>query len=153
MDQFRPLLYFLKECNSTRDVIVEPDFINPDDLVLLKGAIQVPRTAEFIWLYEKLTAFCREVNAVFYQFQISGFACDLRRISEDDKWILSIEKGINSTNKLNILLCTGTGVLYMNHGEYQVDLAPGTVVVFPAYLWWKASGDVLACHLSGNHFM
>ena len=152
MDQFRPLLYFLKECNGTRDVIVEPDFISPEDLALLDGAIGVPRTAEFIWIYQKLTEFCTRVNDRIYQFQSSGFAGDLERPTVDD-WVLSIEKGIKSTNKLNVVLCMGSAVLFMNHGEYKVDLAPGTVAVFPAYLWWKVSGTVLVCCLSGNHFM
>lgn len=152
MDQFRPLLYFLKENDSTRDVIVETDFISTEDLALLNGSIGVPRTAEFIWIYQKLTEFCIHVNARFYQFQISGFACDLKQPTTD-VWVLSIEKGIKSTNKLNVLLSTGSSVLFMNYEEYQVDLAPGTVVVFPAYLWWKVTGDVLACCLSGNHFM
>jgi hypothetical protein len=151
MCDFRPLLYFLKECEHTRDVFVDHDFISSDDLILLDEATSVPRTAEFIWIYQKLSEYCKKVNENYYQFQISGFGKDLCT-SEDSEWTLSIDKGQLSTNKLNVILWRGEGSLYMNHNEYTVDGRRGTIMIFPSYLWWKGSGDFLICNLSGNHF-
>ena len=153
MNDFRPLLYFLKECEHTRDVFVGADCISSDDLTLLDGSAGIPRTAEFIWIYQKLTEYCKKVNEEHYQFQISGFGCDLHVAPNESKWTLSIDRGQSSTNKLNIILWRGEGTLHMNHAEYTVDGARGIIMIFPSYLWWQATGDFLMCTLSGNHFM
>jgi hypothetical protein len=130
---------------------VEQEFISSEDMALLDEVLYVPRTAEFIWIYQKLTEFCKDVNSKYYQFQLSGFGSDLHVPQEED-WILSIDRGEKSTNKLNLILWRGSGVLEMNHGEYKVEGKRGAIMIFPAYLWWKTSGDFLTCTLSGNHF-
>ena len=150
MNDFRPLMYFLKECEHTRDVCVDEEFISSDDLNILDGAASIPRTAEFIWIYQKLTEYSKSINDKFYNFQISGFGTDL--FVPETEWTLSIDKGQKSTNKLNVILWRGEGTLYMNHDEYNVDGHRGTIMIFPSYLWWKATGDFLMCNLSGNHF-
>ena len=86
----------------------------------------------------------------------SGFAKNLESLKEEenkDAWRLTINNGEFSTAKLNVILWLGTGTLQVNHDEYKADGQPGTIMVFPAFLWWKATGDYLTCSLSGNHFM
>ena len=150
----RPLLYFLKECDHMLDVYVDTDFVSQDDLdVFGKNVADIPRTSEYIWIYQKLTEYCKKVNDENYKFQISGFGCNLYKPECGEYWFLSIGRGEKSTNKLNVVICTGAATLHMNHGDYQLDLQSGSIAIFPAYLWWKVSGDILACTLSGNHFM
>lgn len=153
MDEFRPLLYFLKECEHIRDLYFDEEFLNEDDAKIFKNVIQVPRTSEWIWIYQKLTEKCNEVNREMYNFQISGFNCDLHSSEDYASWNLTLNKGQRSTNKINVILCTGKVTVYMNHGEYEFEGKIGTILIFPSFLWWKASGEYLMCTLSGNHFM
>jgi hypothetical protein len=151
MNDFRPLLYFLKECEHTRDVCVDNEFISTEDLEILDGVSHIPRTADYIWIYQKLTEYCKNINEKYFQFQISGLGTDLHvHVSSD--WILSIDRGQASTNKFNIIIFRSSGSLDMNHGEYSIPGDRGNIMIFPSYLWWKASGDILVCTLSGDHF-
>ena len=151
MNEYRPLLYFLKECDHIRDVYVDNEFINEDDIKLLKNSVYVPRTAEHIWIYQKITEIVKTVNSSYFNFQLSGFNSELERFIAED-WVLTLVKGQASTNKLNVVLFTGAGTLHMNHGEYTVECKEGGLAIFPSFLWFKVSGDNLYCTVSGDHF-
>ena len=148
----RPLLYFLKESNNLRDVHVIQEFLMEDEVNSIKKLKWIPRTAEYIWIYQKISVMCKKINTDTYQFQISGFGEDLRLL-EDSEWTFSLKKGFMSTNKLVVILCTGDALVHMNHGEHEVQAKAGVMLVFPAFMWWKISGAHLYCTISGNHFM
>jgi hypothetical protein len=150
----RPLLYLLRENEHVRDTYVEENIMSEDDLKILEDATEIPRTAEFIWIYQKLTERIREGNERIFRFQLSGFATDLYRPeTEMTEYAMHLEKGIRSANKLVVVLCLEDGVvLDMNHGEYQLTGSKATLFMFPAYMWWRCKGKFLMCILSGDHF-
>lgn len=148
----RPLLYFLKENNHIRDVFYEHEFINEDDCKLFENVSYVPRTSENIWIYQKLAVACNKVNTDFFNFQISGFGSDLKYSNSYTKYTLNMSNGINSVNKLNVILCTGACTLHVNNDEYILDGRPGTLFIFPSFLWFRVEGIYLMCVISGDHF-
>jgi len=152
MDEFRPLLYFLKEEINTMDVFVEHDFLSSDDLSLYDDCIEIPRTSDHIWIYEKLTKKCKVVNENIYHFQISGFGIDISKKTGVEQWTLSLGSGFESTFKMNVIVCTSDAELFINHGSYKVQGKRGTLFIFPSYLWWKITGNFIYTVLSGDPF-
>jgi hypothetical protein len=151
----KPLLYFLKTSEYMLNTYVIRDFLNDDDIGVLTAAIHpmekvIPRNAKNIWIYQKLTETCREINDQIFKFQISGFDNDLNLASPQEDWIQTLAN--NSTIKLNVIICLSPVKFYINHGKYDFDAPKASLTLFPSYLSWKAEGEFLITHLSGDHF-
>lgn len=154
-DWRKPLLYFLKTSEKMLDTYVVKDFLNSEDLELLVSKIddddKIPRNAENIWIYQKITQTCKEINEKIFHFQISGFDDDLF-IGKKTDWIQTLGTATFSTLKLNIILCLEDIKFEMNHGQYNFDAPKSSLILFPSYLWWKTEGKYLITFLSGDHF-
>jgi hypothetical protein len=149
----RPLLYFLKENTHILDVFYEHNFLSEDDCKLFENVALVPRTSEHIWIYQKLTEICKNVNEHIFNFQISGFNEDLHFPDKTHAYRMTLDNKERSVIKLNIVLCTGPCILRINHGKYHVEGRTGTLFIFPSFLWFLIEGDsYLVSSLSGNHF-